>query len=240
MRRHWFRPGVLFAVALMVVATLTLGTRSISAQEATPPTAADTAAEAHPAHIHSGTCDDLGGVVYPLNDVIVVGEPIMDDTGMAAPQVEATPPIDDFDGTPDPTDPVAIGTPDPDATPDLDMLGTPPAAWDATPPADEEMTPDAAEGAAPDAGFFTNLEVTLDELLAAEHAINIHESAENIQNYIACGNITGEPVEGELEVQLEELNDSGYSGVATLRDNLDGTTTVIIALHHNGDGVGDA
>ena len=30
---------------------------------------ADTEAEAHPAHIHSGTCDQLGDVVYPLADV---------------------------------------------------------------------------------------------------------------------------------------------------------------------------
>ena len=30
---------------------------------------ADTAAEAHPAHIHSGTCETLGDVVLPLTDV---------------------------------------------------------------------------------------------------------------------------------------------------------------------------
>ena len=32
---------------------------------------ADTAAEAHPAHIHSGTCEQLGDVVFPLADVAV-------------------------------------------------------------------------------------------------------------------------------------------------------------------------
>src|SRR5918994_5771382 len=31
--------------------------------------AQDDANEAHPAHIHSGTCDQLGDVVYPLADV---------------------------------------------------------------------------------------------------------------------------------------------------------------------------
>ena len=31
--------------------------------------AQDDADEAHPAHIHSGTCDELGDVVYPLADV---------------------------------------------------------------------------------------------------------------------------------------------------------------------------
>src|SRR5215211_4816984 len=30
---------------------------------------ADTGAEAHPAHIHSGSCDQLGDVVVPLDDV---------------------------------------------------------------------------------------------------------------------------------------------------------------------------
>lgn len=31
---------------------------------------ADTAAEAHPAHIHAGTCEELGEVVFPLADVV--------------------------------------------------------------------------------------------------------------------------------------------------------------------------
>ena len=35
----------------------------------TPVSQADMEAEAHPAHIHSGTCDQLGDVVYPLADV---------------------------------------------------------------------------------------------------------------------------------------------------------------------------
>jgi hypothetical protein len=51
----------LAALALLVPASL--------AQ--TPVSEADTAAEAHPAHIHSGTCDQLGGVVIALEDVAV-------------------------------------------------------------------------------------------------------------------------------------------------------------------------
>jgi hypothetical protein len=51
--------------ALIAVAALTLVVPAGRAQ--TP--VADTAAEAHPAHIHSGTCDQLGDVVYPLADV---------------------------------------------------------------------------------------------------------------------------------------------------------------------------
>src|ERR687894_2400803 len=51
--------------AVIALAALTLLVPGSVAQ--TP--VADTAAEAHPAHIHSGTCDELGDVVYPLADV---------------------------------------------------------------------------------------------------------------------------------------------------------------------------
>ena len=51
--------------AVIALAALTLVVPGGLAQ--TP--VADTAAEAHPAHIHSGTCDQLGDVVYPLADV---------------------------------------------------------------------------------------------------------------------------------------------------------------------------
>src|SRR5215216_3319846 len=46
--------------AVIAVAALTL---LVPAGQAQTPVA-DTEAEAHPAHIHSGTCDQLGGVVY--------------------------------------------------------------------------------------------------------------------------------------------------------------------------------
>src|SRR5215207_1205901 len=51
--------------AVIAVAALTLVVPAGRAQ--TP--VADTEAESHPAHIHSGTCDQLGDVVYPLADV---------------------------------------------------------------------------------------------------------------------------------------------------------------------------
>ena len=51
--------------AVIALAALTLVVPAGRAQ--TP--AADTEAEAHPVHIHSGTCDQLGDVVYPLADV---------------------------------------------------------------------------------------------------------------------------------------------------------------------------
>jgi hypothetical protein len=52
---------------VIALAALALAVPGGGAQ--TPVSQADTAAEAHPAHIHSGTCEQLGDVVYPLADV---------------------------------------------------------------------------------------------------------------------------------------------------------------------------
>lgn len=67
----------------------------------------------HPVHIHAGTCDDLGDVVFPLEDVV---------EGMSESTVEAG----------------------------------------------------------------------ISDILAAEHAINVHLSADEMNVYVACGNIEGE------------------------------------------------
>jgi hypothetical protein len=52
--------------AFALVGGLALGQPS-SAQDATPGAMGGTV-EAHPGHIHSGTCDELGDVVFPLED----------------------------------------------------------------------------------------------------------------------------------------------------------------------------
>jgi hypothetical protein len=247
MNRRWLRSMTFLAAFLLMAATFTVGVRSVAAQEATP---VDGLGEilVHPAHIHSGTCDDLGGVVFPLNDVIMLVDDATIDTDVdATPQpgvdpdvtldidatpIDGTPPADDdFAGTPDPDFPLDIGTPvvEVDDTADTDIGET-----DATPVIDDtaaaDATPSIIDETEADAGFFTIVDASLEEILAEPHAINVHESPENIQNYIACGDITGEPVDGQLEIELQELNDSGYSGMALLQENLDGTTTVILAL----------
>jgi hypothetical protein len=74
------------------------------------------------------------------------------------------------------------------------------------------------------------LDVGLDELLASPFAINAHESAENIANYVACGDIAGPVVDGQLLVGMAEQNDSGISGVAVLQANDAGGTDVTVYL----------
>jgi len=76
----------------------------------------------------------------------------------------------------------------------------------------------------------TVVKTTLNDLVGEAYAINVHESNDNIQNYIACGNIGGQVAGGSLAIGLAELNNSGYSGIAWLHDNGDGTTTVLVSL----------
>ncbi|MEJ7901725.1 MAG: cupredoxin family copper-binding protein [Thermomicrobiales bacterium] len=76
------------------------------------------------------------------------------------------------------------------------------------------VAPDAEPGSV-EVGV-TSVAVALDDLLAEPYAINVHESAENATNYIACGDIVGEVVDGTLVIGLGEQNGSGYSGVVAL------------------------
>ena len=125
----------------------------------------------HPAHIHSGTCDNLGDIVAPLSEV----------TELTAGEV----------------------------------FGAPTA-----------VLVKVSE---------TDVEMPLGDILSAPHAVNIHESADAIQNYIACGDIGGRVIDGDLTIGLRELNGSGHHGVAVLRGNDDGTD-VTVYLAEEGSG----
>ncbi len=59
-------------------------------------------------------------------------------------------------------------------------------------------------------------EVTFEELFEASHAINVHASAEDIQTYIACGDIGGVVQDDTVYVPLYPQNDSGYFGIAKI------------------------
>ncbi len=158
---------------------------------------------AHPAHIHTGTCDELGDVVFPLTNVSMTG--MME--GMMGGE---------------------------DATPMTGEMG--------------EMV--GAETAMTVLTSATVVDAALEDILAEEHAINLHESEENIEEYIACGDIggmlmgpavMGGRAMGEmLVVGLQELNDSGYAGIATLEDMGEETmVTVYLAQDRMGGMTGD-
>jgi hypothetical protein len=83
----------------------------------------------------------------------------------------------------------------------------------------------------------TTVPVRLDDLLATSYAVNIHESPEQIDVYIACGDIAGVvrahrrgQAPPSLVIPLRELNESGFAGMAWLEPNDDETIlTVFLA-----------
>src|ERR671920_788585 len=85
MRRRIIGPAFA-ALTLLLAVGFALAPSGSFAQYSTPSMGQGT--HQHPAHIHSGTCDTLGDVVYPLNDLTapgMTGTPIagMDSTPMA-------------------------------------------------------------------------------------------------------------------------------------------------------------
>jgi plastocyanin len=69
----------------------------------------------------------------------------------------------------------------------------------------------------------TTIDAKLDDLLAQPHALNVHESAQNINNYIACGDLGGFVIDDTLVIGLLPQNNSGFSGVAILKKDGDKT-----------------
>jgi plastocyanin len=155
--------------AVVALAALSLLSPAIAAQ--------DDEAEVHPAHIHSGTCAELGDVVVPLTDVAHIGD-------------------------------------------------------------DAERT--GAISSIPVKTSMTVVDMPLQEIIDGGHAINVHLSAEEIDVYIACGDIGGVVTmdegeeENELIIGLGELNESGHTGIAWLGADGD-TTRVRVTLVEPGD-----
>lgn len=157
--RRWMALITPVAVLMVVMSTSAPLARG---QEADAP---------HPAHIHSGSCDNLGDIVTPLTDVteLTAGEVFGAGSAILVKKSE------------------------------------------------------------------TDVALPLGDILSAPHAINVHESAEAIQNYIACGDIGGRVIDGDLVIGLRELNDSGHHGVAVLEDDDDGTDVTLYLAEEGTD-----
>lgn len=81
----------------------------------------------------------------------------------------------------------------------------------------------------------TTINTPLTVITDGTYAINIHESADNIQNYIACGNIGGTQYGNTLIIGLGQRNDTGYTGIAVLR--ADGEQTVVTVYLEGADAI---
>jgi hypothetical protein len=178
------------AALLVVAAMLAFGAASALAQDATPAAGAE---PAHPVHIHSGTCDSLGDVVYPLHDI---------ETYSA-------------------TNSFSFG---PAATPAAGSMATPLPSVSVT-----QTTPVQFS--------LTHVDANIVDLMSGGYAINAHESAENIQNYIACGNIPQCAAAAcqavtSVVIELAPQNNSGYFGVAQIESDPNGGVNVGVFLFH--------
>jgi hypothetical protein len=115
------------------------------------------------------------------------------------------------------------------------MMGTPEAGsssdMDSTPMAGKDMENIESEST-------TTVDASLDEILSAQRAINVHKSVAEIDVYIACGDLPSTSNDGQVRIKLDEQNDSGLDGWAKLKDNGDGTTSVDVVLTHASDMMG--
>jgi hypothetical protein len=77
-----------------------------------------------------------------------------------------------------------------------------------------------------------DVELAWDDMLAESHAINVHLSEQEIDQYIACGDIGGTVVDdgNKLVIALHPQNDSGYSGIAILEKDDDDNVDVEVYL----------
>ncbi len=88
---------------------------------------------------------------------------------------------------------------------------------------------------------FNTVPLSLDALLAEDHAIDIHRSADDIADPIACGEIGGVPEpDGSVIIGLKEQNQSGFAGIAYLSGSEDSTSTFISIFVSDGQSAGGA
>jgi hypothetical protein len=79
------------------------------------------------------------------------------------------------------------------------------------------------------------VDIPLQEIIDGGHAINVHLSADEIDTYIACGDIGGVITTDaggrqEMMIGLAEQNGSGYSGTVWLGPSADGMQTEISVI----------
>ena len=165
------RSRTLFAIAAaFILGTTAITAGGVLAQDATAVTDEITG---RPAHIHEGSCPEVGAVVVPLTDLTT-------------------------------------------AEGGVTTAGTPAAD---------------TGGAIPGEYSFTSVDLSLDDILAGEHAVNVHMSADQIDTYLACGDIGGTvDANGSIVIGLSEVGDSGFTGIAVLTSNADNPAATDVSV----------
>jgi hypothetical protein len=83
----------------------------------------------------------------------------------------------------------------------------------------------------------TLLDVSLADLLAGDNVIDIRASGDDLDTIITCGDIGGELMGRDLSIGLREVDGSGFSGIAWLRDQ--GENTLVYVFLAQGLSSGD-
>ena len=113
-----------------------------------------------------------------------------------------------------------------------------PAPGDVITPLNDTLVPSGdmagpATGIPVEAGFSV-VELSLEDVLAADHSIVVHHNPDDMGTYLVCGDLGGTAVDSgmgsALVVGLAPVGDSTYGGVALLLDNGDGTTAVDVFI----------
>jgi hypothetical protein len=114
-------------------------------------------------------------------------------------------------------------------------------AMGGTPAADSSMSTPMAMGetigsssAMPLETSVTLVDLPLDQIADGQHAINVHESADAIDVYIACGDVGGQMLGDMLVIGMRELNDSEEVGVAVLQEMGNQTQVAIFLQNQEG------
>ena len=107
------------------------------------------------------------------------------------------------------------------------------------------MSPGGEEGGSSDSdrteySFTANVPLTIDLMLEGDFAINVHESNENLDNLIACGNIGGvADAVGQLVVGLREEGGSDVTGIVVMSPSPAVSTMTYVSAFITGVGLGD-
>jgi hypothetical protein len=186
MRRFGLRSIAAVLSVVLVFGLAIAGFSVVSAQD--DDVTVDGPGTPRPGHIHAGSCENLGDVVFALNNAT----------------------IDNLD-----------------------------ADYTA---GDDDVEFAGSENANPVYVSETTIsDVTLDDILAADHAINFHLSGDEIETYITCGDIGGFVRDGELYVGLVPVPGSTgpqFAGSAVLSNNDDGGVDVEVQFVQVGEATG--
>ena len=69
------------------------------------------------------------------------------------------------------------------------------------------------------------------DLFASPHSIVVHQSADAMGTYLVCGDIGGpEMGAADIAIGLGAVGTPAYTGIATLHDDGDGTTSVTVYI----------